>query len=178
MPTGLDIAATATYPGASGSEFEPVIDSSPEASWTSHFDDPATMAAPTGNGPVPVPNATPPTDNISVGQRMVSATAGNILTGLLGRSGASVAGSSERRCADYCSHPPRCGACASTVPVAGQQCLSIYLPYHSNPEEPAPEHWHHRVLSRGILGWRQCANVHDRSKWHCDWDTSPSTSGT
>lgn len=43
------------------------------------------MAATEGTGSVPAPNATPPADNITVGQRMISATAGNILTGLLGK---------------------------------------------------------------------------------------------
>ncbi|KAJ5171924.1 Mitochondrial substrate/solute carrier [Penicillium capsulatum] len=82
MPTGLDLPATAPYSGASESEFAPAIHSAPETSWT-YFDDPSTMAAPAGNGPAAPPNATPPNDDISVGQRMVSATAGNILTGLL-----------------------------------------------------------------------------------------------
>ncbi|KAJ5132064.1 hypothetical protein N7448_006222 [Penicillium atrosanguineum] len=84
MTIGLDLS-TSSNPGAPGSAFGTEIDSS-EASWTSHFDDPesaATMAATTGTGSDPVSAPPAPTDNISAGQRMISATAGNILTGLL-----------------------------------------------------------------------------------------------
>lgn len=45
----------------------------------------STMAAPAGSSAAPAASA-PQGDNITVGQRMISATAGNILTGLLGES--------------------------------------------------------------------------------------------
>ncbi|OQD77944.1 hypothetical protein PENDEC_c002G02712 [Penicillium decumbens] len=83
MPIGLDISATSSRPGAPGRAFGTDIDSSSGASWTSRFDVPesvATMTTETGSNPGP---PTLPNDNISVGQRMISATAGNILTGLL-----------------------------------------------------------------------------------------------
>ncbi|KAJ5591484.1 Mitochondrial substrate/solute carrier [Penicillium hispanicum] len=85
MPSGLDFAAPSTPSGVPGSEFATAIDSSPGASWTSYFDDSTTMAATTGSGSVPAPtvSSAPPADDISLGQRMISATAGNILTGLL-----------------------------------------------------------------------------------------------
>ncbi|KAJ5896967.1 uncharacterized protein N7473_006366 [Penicillium subrubescens] len=41
------------------------------------------MTSTASTGAVPTPNVTPSTENISLGQRMISATAGNILTGLL-----------------------------------------------------------------------------------------------
>jgi solute carrier family 25 protein 39/40 len=86
MSIGLDLS-TPSHSGAPGSACGTEINSSAGASWTSHFDDPetvATMASTAGTGTDPVPSPPPPTDNISVGQRMISATAGNILTGLLG----------------------------------------------------------------------------------------------
>lgn len=42
------------------------------------------MTSTASTGAVPTPNVTPQAEDISLGQRMVSATAGNILTGLLG----------------------------------------------------------------------------------------------
>ena len=55
------------------------------------------MAASTESGAAPAPTApsTPPADDISLGQRMISATAGNILTGLLGKWKTSQQGSSK-----------------------------------------------------------------------------------
>ncbi|KAJ5103182.1 hypothetical protein N7532_003711 [Penicillium argentinense] len=82
MPSGLDITSSSSYPADSGSLFRPESDSSAEASWTSHFDTPSTMAT-AGTGKAPAAHATLVNDDISAGQRMVSATAGNILTGLL-----------------------------------------------------------------------------------------------
>lgn len=81
---GLDLSSTFRSPGSPGSGFGTEIDTTAETSWASQFDEPPTMAATTGTGEVPAPKATPAADNISVGQRMLSATAGNILTGLLG----------------------------------------------------------------------------------------------
>ncbi|KAJ5947731.1 hypothetical protein N7466_000746 [Penicillium verhagenii] len=82
MPTELDFSATHTPAGAPGSEFVNEIDSSPGASWASHFDE-TPMSTSTGPGDIPAPIATPPNHDISIGQRMISASAGNILTGLL-----------------------------------------------------------------------------------------------
>lgn len=83
ISVGLDRSLTFSYPGSLGSTLGIEIDNS-GTPWTSQFDEPSTMPATTGTGAVPVPSATPQPDDISVGQRMISATAGNILTGLLG----------------------------------------------------------------------------------------------
>lgn len=99
MTTGLDLA-TSSNPGAPGSAFGTEIDSSSGASWTSQFDNSesvATMTATAGTASEPIPAPPAPTDNISVGQRMISATAGNILTGLLGELQPQVAGPGQYR---------------------------------------------------------------------------------
>ncbi|KAJ5280445.1 hypothetical protein N7478_005817 [Penicillium angulare] len=83
MPLGLDSLTTFTSPGVEGSEFVTEIDSSSGASWTSHFDETSSMVAPTGTGSGSAANSPPHTESISIGQRMISASAGNILTGLL-----------------------------------------------------------------------------------------------
>ncbi|KAJ5676171.1 hypothetical protein N7462_009068 [Penicillium macrosclerotiorum] len=87
MPTGLDLSSPSNQSGVPRSEFGSEINSAPGPLWTSHFDDSTTMAASAGTRAVPAMNASsspaPLPDNISVGQRMVSATAGNVLTGLL-----------------------------------------------------------------------------------------------
>lgn len=54
-------------------------------SWTAQFED-STMATTSGTGSPPAPKPPVTADNITPGQRMVSATAGNVLTGLLGES--------------------------------------------------------------------------------------------
>ncbi|KAJ5386920.1 hypothetical protein N7509_009461 [Penicillium cosmopolitanum] len=85
MPVGLDISSSTRSPAGPGSHLRnrPEIDSSAEALWTSHFDDPSTMTATAGNGSVPPANASSLHGDISASQRMISASAGNILTGLL-----------------------------------------------------------------------------------------------
>ncbi|KAJ5151264.1 uncharacterized protein N7482_010516 [Penicillium canariense] len=85
MSPGLDLSATSNHPSAPRGVRGPDLDSSTESLWTSHFDESSTMTstAPTGVAPTPSVNSPAPTENISLGQRMVSATAGNILTGLL-----------------------------------------------------------------------------------------------
>ncbi|KAJ5234735.1 uncharacterized protein N7469_003903 [Penicillium citrinum] len=89
MQVGLDHSSSSRYPGDSGSDFriDPEIESSAEASWRSHFDHHTTMATPAGNdtvsNTVSTATAISPNDDITAGQRMVSASAGNILTGLL-----------------------------------------------------------------------------------------------
>lgn len=82
MPTGLDFTDTHTPPGLPGSEFVNEIDSAPGASWASQFDETpmSTSAAP---GATPAAAVAPLNHDISIGQRMISASAGNILTGLL-----------------------------------------------------------------------------------------------
>ena len=54
-----------------------------QTSWAAQFED-STMATTSGTGSPPAPKTSVPTDDITPGQRMVSATAGNVLTGLLG----------------------------------------------------------------------------------------------
>ncbi|KAJ6005136.1 hypothetical protein N7540_012935 [Penicillium herquei] len=83
MPTELDLSSSFKPPGTPGSEFVADIDSS-GTSWTSSFDETSTMATSTGAVATPLVgnNHTTSTD-ISLGQRMISASAGNILTGLL-----------------------------------------------------------------------------------------------
>jgi solute carrier family 25 protein 39/40 len=81
MPTGLDHVLTQ----GSLTGFETEINASLGASWTSQFDESTTMAATSGTGTPLAPKTPSPNDDITVGQRMFSATAGNILTGLLGR---------------------------------------------------------------------------------------------
>lgn len=72
------------------------------------------MAATAGTGAVPAPNAAPQADNISVGQRMISATAGNILTGLLGELEPI-----DRRVVEFplilYSHSSGCRSCSSSI---------------------------------------------------------------
>ncbi|CAG7964421.1 unnamed protein product [Penicillium olsonii] len=72
MPTG------SSFTSNPASEFS--HNTSLGASWASQLDD-STMA--TSGTATPAPSAQAPVDNITPGQRMVSATAGNILTGLL-----------------------------------------------------------------------------------------------
>ncbi|KAJ5745267.1 hypothetical protein N7520_010449 [Penicillium odoratum] len=81
MTTGLDFTATHT-PGTPGSEFVNEIDSSPGTSWASQFDE-TPMSASTGLGNALPTSAHTTNHDISIGQRMTSASAGNILTGLL-----------------------------------------------------------------------------------------------
>ncbi|KAJ6051772.1 hypothetical protein N7499_011150 [Penicillium canescens] len=79
MPIGLD------YIPSQGSltQFETEINASLGSSWTSRFDESTTMAATSGTGSPLAPETPSANDDITVGQRMISATAGNILTGLL-----------------------------------------------------------------------------------------------
>lgn len=120
------------------------IDSS-GTSWTSQFDEPSTMAATAGTGAVPAPNATPQADNISVGQRMISATAGNILTGLLGELELS-----DKPVVEIVlilrSHPSRCCSRSPAIAVPDAKPFPVYLPYHLVAEKPSPEHWNHCML--------------------------------
>lgn len=80
MPTGLD------HPDAPEVGFRTEPDIAPGALWTSQSEDSTIMAASARPGAVPTTNATPPVNDISLGQRMIAATCGNILTGLLGES--------------------------------------------------------------------------------------------
>ncbi|CAI7623304.1 unnamed protein product [Penicillium glandicola] len=65
-----------------GNQFLTDSNASLGASWTDQFED-STMATTSGTGSPPTPKTPAPADNITPGQRMVSATAGNVLTGLL-----------------------------------------------------------------------------------------------
>lgn len=79
MPTGTSFASSEP-----ASEFSDDFNTSLGASWTSQLDD-STMAI-SGTASPSAPQAQAPVENITPGQRMVSATAGNVLTGLLGES--------------------------------------------------------------------------------------------
>ncbi|KAJ5363028.1 hypothetical protein N7541_003872 [Penicillium brevicompactum] len=76
MPTGTSFASSEP-----ASEFSDDFNTSLGASWTSQLDD-STMAI-SGTASPSAPQAQAPVENITPGQRMVSATAGNVLTGLL-----------------------------------------------------------------------------------------------
>lgn len=96
MPVLSEFASDYTSPGSTGSEFVAEIDSS-GASWTSQSNETSMMATPTGGGAALAADAavltandntgnnSAPNNDISLGQRMISASAGNILTGLLGK---------------------------------------------------------------------------------------------
>ncbi|KAJ5888626.1 Mitochondrial substrate/solute carrier [Penicillium taxi] len=84
MPFTLHFPATSIHPESPGSEFATDIDSSLEAKWTSLFDN-STIMAQAGTDTPSTASSTPATSDISIGQRMISATAGNIFTGLLGK---------------------------------------------------------------------------------------------
>lgn len=180
MQVGLDHSSSSRYPGDSGSDFRtgPEIDSSAEASWRSHFDHPTTtMATSAGNdtvsNTVSTATAIPPNDDITAGQRMFSASAGNILTGLLGEC-FSVPRS---RCFSSpslllklkLSHPPRCRTRSITI-TNRQKCqsITIYLTYSSDIEEFTPEYWNYGLLPRGLLGRRKCANVYAGTTRECN----------
>jgi solute carrier family 25 protein 39/40 len=76
-----------TSSGQSGNDFNTELNSSLGASWASQFDDSTMTTSTTVTSPAPKKHA--PADNITPGQRMISATAGNVLTGLLGESTSS-----------------------------------------------------------------------------------------
>lgn len=82
MPTGLSFAS----PSQSGDEFSTEVNSPLGTSWTSQFDDSTMATSGTTTDPAPNTPAPAPVDDITPYQRMISATAGNILTGLLGES--------------------------------------------------------------------------------------------
>ncbi|OQE09016.1 hypothetical protein PENFLA_c116G03895 [Penicillium flavigenum] len=65
-----------------GHQFGTESNTSLGTSWTAQFED-STMATTSGTGSPPAPKSSVTADNITPGQRMVSATAGNVLTGLL-----------------------------------------------------------------------------------------------
>jgi hypothetical protein len=71
---------------STGDEFSTEFNASLGAPWTAQFEDSTTMATASGTGTAPVPLTPAPNDDITPWQRMVSATAGNVLTGLLGTS--------------------------------------------------------------------------------------------
>lgn len=70
---------------ATGNQFGTDSNAFLGTSWTAQFED-STMATTSATDSPPTPKSPVPTDNITPGQRMVSATAGNVLTGLLGTS--------------------------------------------------------------------------------------------
>lgn len=96
MPAISQFSSDYISPGSTGSEFVAEIDSS-GASWTSQPNETSMMATSTGGGAARAVDAAAPAandnnrsnsapgDDISLGQRMISASAGNILTGLLGK---------------------------------------------------------------------------------------------
>ncbi|KAJ5788735.1 Mitochondrial substrate/solute carrier [Penicillium paradoxum] len=83
MPS-VEFAASSGH--GTGNEFGTDFNASRVASWEAQFEDSTTMATTSMAGSPGAPKTPAPTDNITPGQRMVSATAGNVLTGLLGES--------------------------------------------------------------------------------------------
>jgi hypothetical protein len=139
MSIGLDISATSSHSSAAGDVFESDIDSTP---WTSKFDGPLPMTSTASTGAVPTPNVTPSTEDISLGQRMISATAGNILTGLLGECQLAAARSSHTYYHTDDNFPSHSlGRCTRTTAIAITNIYgrAIYYTYHSDVEEPTAE---------------------------------------
>lgn len=151
MSTGLDISAISRHSSASEAVFESDLDSTP---WTSKFDGPLPMTSTASTGAVPTPHVTPSTENISLGQRMISATAGNILTGLLGECRLAARSSVESHTdGHFPSHSLRC--CTSTASIAIEHLYrAIYHTYHSNVEEPSTESRDYSMLPGSVLGRR------------------------
>lgn len=147
MPTGLDFAATHTPPGPPGSEFVNEIDSSPGASWASHFDE-TPMSTSTAPGANPATADAPLNHNISIGQRMISASAGNILTGLLGELETLIGKVLEMHViANICrSHPSRCRTSSFTITSTDGEHLTIYHTYNPVFKESPCEYWNYLVL--------------------------------
>lgn len=151
MSTGLDISATSRHSSALGAVFESDVDSTP---WTSKFDEPLPMTSTASTGAVPTPNVTPPTENISLGQRMISATAGNILTGSLGECRLAARSSVESYTnGNFPSYS--LGRCTSTASIAIEHLYrAIYHTYHSDVKESSTEPWDYSMLPRSVLGRR------------------------
>lgn len=146
-----------------GTQFGTDSTASLGTSWTAQFED-STMATTSGTGSPPAPKTHVPTDNITPWQRMVSATAGNVLTGLLGESEELpiLGNPATNRASDTLG----CRTSPFTVTIPGLQHLTIYLSHHPNLEKPPSEPRYHLLLSRSILGRKRCPDVHARASGH------------
>lgn len=137
MPTGLDFTDTHTPPGPPGSEFVNEIDSARGASWASQFDETpmSTSAAP---GATPATAVAPVNHDISIGQRMISASAGNILTGLLGELENLIGRVLEMYdiANIYRSHPSRCRTSSFTIAITDGEHFTIHHTYNPVFKEP------------------------------------------
>lgn len=143
-----------------GSQFATDSNASLGTSWTAQFED-STMATTSATGSPPAPKTPVPTDNITPGQRMVSATAGNVLTGLLGESEELPILGNPALTAR--SDTFRCRTSSFTVAIPGLQHFTLYLSHHSNPEKPPSKSRYHLLLSRSLLGRKRCPDVHARA---------------
>lgn len=103
-----------------GNEFGTESSASLGPSWEAQFDD-STMAT-TSRAAPPAPQTPAPVDNITPGQRMVSATAGNVLTGLLGES----------------EELPMLAGIALTVPVTPLDVVRVRLQSQSQIHNTSP----------------------------------------
>jgi hypothetical protein len=85
---------------------------------------------------------------------MISATAGNILTGLLGEFRLRARSSVESYTnGDFSSHS--LGRCTCTASISIEHLYrAIYHIYHSNVKEPATQSRDYSMLPRSVLGRR------------------------
>lgn len=148
MPTGLDFTTTHTPPGPAGSEFVNEIDSSLGTSWASHFDE-TQMATSTAPGATPATAVAPVNHDISIGQRMISASAGNILTGLLGELETLIGKVLEMHDITniFRSHPSRCRTSPFTITITDGEHYTIYHTYNPVFKKSPCEYWNYLVLS-------------------------------
>lgn len=76
---------------------------------------------------------------------MISATAGNILTGLLGELEMI-----DMHVVEFPlilrSHPSGCCSCSLAITIADAEFYTVHLPYHFVAEEPSSECWNHCLL--------------------------------
>jgi hypothetical protein len=155
-----------------GHQFGTESNTSLGTSWTAQFED-STMATTSGTGSPPAPKAPVTTDNITPGQRMVSATAGNVLTGLLGESGR--APDPWKPSTNSSSDTLGCRTSPPTVTIPGPQHFTVYLSHHPDPKKPPSKPRYHLMLSRSILGRKRCTDVHAGAS--SDRGRNPSTPG-
>jgi hypothetical protein len=127
----------------------------------------------TASASPPAPKTPAPSDNITPGQRMISATAGNVLTGLLGES--EELPILLKPTTNSSSDTLGCRTSSFTVTITSPQHFTLYLSHHPNLEKPPSEPRYHLLLSRSILGRKRCPDVHARSAG--DRCRNPSTPG-
>lgn len=145
---------------STGSQFRTDSNTDLGTSWTAQFED-STMATTSATGSPPAPKTPVPTDDITPGQRMVSATAGNVLTGLLGVSEELLVLGNPALTAS--SDTIGCRTSPLTVAITGLQPFPLYLSHHPNLEKSPSKSRDHLLLSRGLLGRKRCPNMHARA---------------